>query len=238
MLLLNKLYHLLYPQHCLHCGPDRLIDGVGLCKDCLKTIRRITGAVCALCHIPFVSDAATSHTPDHLCGDCRADPPAFSRAITPFYYEGSLATAIQKFKYNKQTYLADFFVGLIVDDLAILSVDRVIAIPLHYRRLQSREFNQSLLLAKKIAQRLSRPYSIDALIRTRETEPQVGLPKRRREANVKGAFCVDRPDEVKDQRILLVDDVYTTGTTLKEGAKALKRGGAQEVIVAAIARMV
>ena len=241
--LLNKLYNLVYPRYCLHCGPDGMGETEGVadtyfCEDCIKKIRRITGPVCSVCHVPFVSEAAMSHTPEHCCGDCREHPPSFSRAITPFYYEGPLATAIQKFKYNKQTYLSDFLVGFLMDDLINLPVDRVIAIPLHPHRLRNREFNQSLLLTKKIANLIARPYSIDALIRHRETLPQVGLSGREREENVKGAFQVLRPHEVKDQSILLVDDVYTTGTTLREGAKALKVGGAKNVIVAAVARTV
>ena len=234
--LLNKLYNLIYPRYCLHCDAP-IEDVCPFCLECFKNIRRIAGAVCSLCHIPFVSEAATSHTPDHRCGDCRADPPLFSKAITPFYYQDPLKTAIQKFKYNKQTHLADFFVGLIRDDLIGLEVDGVIAIPLHPNRLRSREFNQSLLLAGKIADLIARPYST-TLIRIRETESQVGLSRKRRVENLKEAFFVSRPNDVKGQRILLVDDVYTTGTTLKEGAKALIDAGAKEVVVVAIARMI
>ncbi len=112
------------------------------------------------------------------------------------------------------------------------------AIPLHPARLRSREFNQSLLLARQIGMSLSLPYFIDAMIRTRKTPPQVGLSRKERDENIKGAFEVTQPNKIKEQRILLVDDVYTTGATLKEGAKTLMHAGAKEVFVATIARMV
>jgi ComF family protein len=241
----NKLrdifYQLLYPRSCVEC--DEIITSPAdsdtpFCLNCFAKVRRITGPTCFICNVPFVSAAATSHSPEQQCADCREDPTSFEKAITPFFYDPPLSTAICKFKYEKQTYLAHFFVRLTVERLAHLNVDRVMAVPLHPNRLRHREFNQSLLLAKGIAETLSIPLSIDALIRTRETVPQVGLSKKEREENIKGAFGVARPNEVLDERILLVDDVYTTGATLKEGARVLMQEGAKAVIAFAPARMV
>jgi ComF family protein len=239
--ILTHLYHLLYPDTCLSCK-TQTEDALLLCAECKKKIERLSGPSCPICSIPFVSEAATSHSPNHACGDCRAHPPLFVKAITPYRYEGGekhgpLAAAICQFKYQKQTRLAAPIAELLVDDLVDLPIDRVLAIPLHPTRLQTREFNQSLLLAKVIAKRLDIPYSIDSMIRVRETRSQVGLSKKEREDNMKGAFSVTRKNEIEGQRILLVDDVYTTGATLREGARALTLGGAKEVIVATIARM-
>ncbi len=197
----------------------------------------LAGPACFVCGIPFVSDAATSHSPEHRCGECRENPPPFSKAVTPFLYQGALATAICQFKYQKKPHLAKPLVRLILGDLARLSIDCVMAIPLHPSRLRSREFNQSLLLARQIGIARSLPYLIEALIRTRETPPQVGLSRQERDENIKGAFQVTQQNEIKDRRILLIDDVYTTGATLKEGAKTLMQSGAKEVIVSAVARM-
>jgi ComF family protein len=149
-----------------------------------------------------------------------------------------LATAICEFKYQKKPHLGVPLASLIANDISNISVDYVMAIPLHPSRLRSREFNQSLLLARQIANTLSLPYLIDAIIRTRKTPPQVGLSKKERNENMKGAFQVVQPDDIKDRRILLIDDVYTTGATLKEGAKTLMNAGAKEVIIATVARMV
>ncbi len=241
----NKLrdvfYQFLYPRSCVACSEiisSPTDPNTPFCRDCFAKVRRIVGPTCFICNVPFVSGAATSHSPEQRCADCRESPPSFEKAVTPFFYDPPISTAICKFKYEKQTYLADFFVRLIVESLANLNVDRVMAVPLHPHRLRHREFNQSLLLAKGIAKTLSMPLSIDALIRTRETVPQVGLSKKEREENIKGAFDVAHPSEVKGQRILLVDDVYTTGATLKEGARILMQEGAKTVIAFAPARMV
>jgi ComF family protein len=253
---LNKLVNLLYPRYCVHCqeapaeseaiAPQATlamqatlapVENI-FCVRCLTQIRRLDGPCCFICGAPFVSDAATSHSPTHRCGECRKNPPPFSMAITPFLYEGPLIAAICQFKYHKKPHLAIPLARLVVNDLAKVSVDCVMAIPLHPSRLRSREFNQSLLLARQTGHTLSLPYFIDDMIRTRETPPQVGLSRKERQENIKGSLRVTQPDKIKDQRILLVDDVYTTGATLKEGARILMQSGAKEVIVAAMARMV
>ena len=236
---LNQLSNLLYPQYCLHC--EEGVPGPSIfCENCQAQITRLSESHCFICSIPFESSAATSHSPDHRCGECRENLPAFSKAVTPFLYEGPLSSAICQFKYQKKPHLAVPLAGLMMNDLAGIAVggiDSVMAIPLHPSRLRSREFNQSLLLAREIGKATSVPYSIDALIRTRETQPQVGLSRKERHENIKGAFQVTRPNEIKDHKILLVDDVYTTGATLKEASKIVIQSGAKEVIVATIARM-
>lgn len=235
--LLNGLCNLLYPTLCIACEGGT--DAGPFCTGCSAKILRLSGPGCSICGIPFVSEAATSHSPDHYCGTCREKPPAFSKAHTPFSYDGPIGTAICKFKYEKKPHLAASLAKLFVEAIAPLPrfADRVMAIPLHPDRLRDREFNPSLLLAKKIADSLSLPCSIDALTRIRDTPPQVGLSKKEREQNIKGAFQVVRSNDVEGQRILLVDDVYTTGSTLREGAKTLMKSGAKEVIVVALARM-
>ena len=161
---------------------------------------------------------------------------AFSRAITPYSYETTLAKGILLLKYQQQTRLVACFVDLLLDDLRSISFDRVLAIPLHSRRLRTREFNQSLLLAKGLSRQLHRPLLIDAMRRTKETLPQVGLSLKARTKNVHHAFQVTKPETIMGQRLLLVDDVYTTGATLREGAKVLTKAGAKEIFVTAIAR--
>lgn len=245
----KNLLDLLYPRFCLECdapiekGSSRNLEttlpgaAVFFCSGCWSRIRRLEGPTCPLCAAPFISEVSLSYSPDHHCGECREAPPPFSRAIVPFVYEGTLATAIQSFKYHRQNAMAAPLVRLLQPELKGLTVDRVMAVPLHPRRLRSREFNQSLLLAEQIARSLSLPLLIDAMERVRETPPQVGLSKKERQKNIYRAFAVIKPESVQDQRILLIDDVYTTGATLREGAKTLIRAGAKEVIVAAVARM-
>lgn len=246
ILLFQNFLDLLYPRFCLECNasiesgapePASRPASTHFCSPCWKSIRRLEGPACPICAAPFHSEVALLHSPDHHCGECREDLPAFSRAITPFAYEGALIKAIQFLKYNRRNTLAAPLARLLVEEVETLEVDRVMAIPLHPRRLRSREFNQSLLLAKEVSKRLSLPLLIDAMTRVRETPPQVGLSKKERKKNIRRAFSVALPEQIKDQRILLIDDVYTTGATLREGAKTLIRSGAKEVIVAALARM-
>lgn len=242
----------IYPRICLHCGVS--IQGKGsevseaghhsrlntphdFCPPCWRSIRRLEGPACPVCASPLTSEAALSHSPAHHCGDCREKRPAFSFAVTPFAYEGALAKAIHTFKYQKQPRLAAALVHLFIDDLIPLQIDTVMAIPLHHTRLREREFNQSLLLAKEVSRLLSIPLRIDDMQRIRETPPQVGLSRKARIKNLHRAFNLHRPEFIQGRHILLIDDVFTTGTTLREGAKTLIKGGAKSVVVAALARM-
>lgn len=237
---LRKLLDLIYPRACSHCDlpiSDERSD-LPYCPGCWETIRPLTGPQCPVCATPFPSSSALSHSPDHYCAECREDLPAFSRAFTPYPYEGILADAIQRFKYQKQTSLAAPLAGLIMEKLTPVQFDLVAAIPLHPARLRTREFNQSLLLAQRIACLTRVPLLIDALNRSRDTLPQVGLSRRERAQNVRRAFHLSDPAPIEGKRVLLVDDVYTTGATLREGSKILLKGGAREVIVATVARMV
>lgn len=117
-------------------------------------------------------------------------------------------------------------------------VDLLMPVPLHPSRLREREFNQSLLLADRLNRRLRLPLSYDNLIRVRPTQPQTELNRAARLKNLRRSFVVQRPEEVTGRRILLVDDVLTTGTTVNECAKALRKAGASDVYVGTLARTV
>ncbi|HET6370449.1 MAG TPA: phosphoribosyltransferase family protein, partial [Nitrospiria bacterium] len=118
------------------------------------------------------------------------------------------------------------------------AVDIVIPIPLHPARLREREFNQAALLARPLAKHLSVSFMVDLLDRVLPTPQQVGLSREERARNVRKAFAVRQPDSIAGKRILLVDDVFTTGATLNEAAKSLKKKGAKDVIACALARMI
>ncbi len=238
----QRLLDLIYPCVCAQCGASSAqrhpVGNPFFCYSCWNAVRRVTGSCCPVCAIPYVSDAALTDSLFHRCGECREDAPYFSRAISPYLYEGTVAKAIHLFKYGGKNALAAPLSELFFNDLVSLTVDRVMAIPLHPKKLRSRGFNQSLLLAHRISRYLGHPLLIDALCRVRETPPQVGLSRKGRKENLKGAFKVAYPHLIQGRRILLVDDVYTTGATLREGAKALIKAGAEEVVVAALARMI
>ncbi len=241
---LNFLSDLIYPRACLHCGDVLKIGERSpsirdvFCHGCFHTLKPVEQScgVCPVCAVPYLSEAALSHSPNHLCGMCREDPPLFSHAIIPFRYEGALVSALHAFKYKKKTYLAKPLAHLLASRLTSCRVDQVVAIPLHPKRFRMREFNQALLLAAHVAKMLSLPLNIDALTRVKAAPSQVGLSRKGRYTSVKGAFFALQPEAIKGYHILLVDDVYTTGATLREGAKTLMGAGAHKVTVAALAR--
>jgi ComF family protein len=119
-----------------------------------------------------------------------------------------------------------------------LDADVIIPVPLHPARLRTREFNQSLLLADQLGRHLSRPVSATNLVRTAATEPQTALSRQARLRNLRNAFTIRRPHDLAGKRILLVDDVFTTGTTLNECAKALRKSGSGQVFALTLARTV
>lgn len=234
------LADLLFPLSCKVCGVHmRSGETPGLCERCWGTIRFLDGPCCPRCGKPFASEAALSHSPDHQCGDCRERPPKYNRAISAAVYENALAEAIHLFKYSKKANWSRPLGRLLhtrISDFAKLDV--ILPVPLHPKRLRQREFNQSLLLAKEVSLASGIPLQVDNLRRMRWTQPQIELNGDERRKNVREAFEVIRPDRVQDRSVLLIDDVYTTGATVNECARVLKRAGAKAVNVLTVARMV
>jgi ComF family protein len=240
---LSRLFEYLYPTVCLACGGSFRSGGEPLlCPRCLEGLIPLSPVRCPVCAIPFHSEAALSRSPNHRCGDCRETPPYFSRTLIPFAYKGPLIKSIQRFKYHRKAALARPLSRLLIRGIVDLprppSVDVVVPIPLHPDRLREREFNQAALLARPLANHLKVPFMVDLLDRVLPTPQQVGLSKEERAKNVRKAFAVRRPDRIAGKRILLVDDVFTTGATLNEAAKSLKKKGAKEVVACALARMI
>jgi ComF family protein len=160
----------------------------------------------------------------------------------PYLYAGPLMRAIQRFKYGSETHLASPL-GDLLSRFAktVLSHPEefvTVPVPLHRRRLRERGFNQSFLLAKVVSSGLETPLDCLTLIRKRDTRSQTGLGRKKRRSNVANAFSVTSAAIFKGKKVLLVDDVLTTGYTLNECAKVLKKSGALEVICLALARTV
>jgi ComF family protein len=154
-------------------------------------------------------------------------------------YVPPLQDAICLFKYRGKIALASPLADLMINQLPSLdAVDLIMPVPLHPQRLREREFNQSLLLADRIRRHLGIPVSFSNLIRLAPSPAQTTLPRRKRLKNLRRAFALRRPDLIIDKRILLIDDVYTTGTTVNECAKTLRKAGAGDVFVVTLARTV
>lgn len=158
----------------------------------------------------------------------------FSWARGVLIYSDASAKAIHRFKYNKDTTFSRALGSIISGYPDLEGFDAIIPVPLHIDRLRERGFNQSLLLARAVGKRHRIPVDPFVLKRTRWTEPQVNLSGKERKINVKGAFEVQ--GDVRGRSILLIDDVYTTGATVGECSKVLRKGGAKEVCVLTLAR--
>ena len=236
----RQLLRFVLPVECLSCGHSLSTDPVPFfCAACWHTIRPLHQPLCARCDQPFVSPAATTYTPNHQCQHCQEQPPDFERAWTLFPYLPPLRDAICSFKYRGKLTLTRPLAQLMLNALPQgLDTDVIIPVPLHPARLRTREFNQSLLLADQLGRHLFRPVSAANLVRTTATDPQTALSRQARLRNLRNAFTIRRPHDLAGKRILLVDDVFTTGTTVNECAKTLRKAGSGQVFALTLARTV
>ena len=230
--LLNWLARLL-PPACPLC--HRVLDAAArgsFCHICTVSMCPLPAAHCPRCALPFVHSSASS---SHLCGRCILDPPAFSATYAAALYEGQLRLAIQRFKFHQHPNLDRPLAVLLERTLpADLDVDLLVPVPLHGGRLRERTYNQALLLARELSRMRGVPTSAEVLLKNRATEPQQTLSAVQRRQNLCDAFQLDR--DVEGKRILLVDDVMTTGVTVDLCSRTLLKGGAAKVEVAVVGR--
>ena len=237
--ILTGIADLIFPPRCAACG--NLLerhDSLPFCPSCLEGIHFIRSPLCHRCGVPFpVSDGD-----DHLCGDCLIAEKPYAVARSVGRYEDTLLTAIHRFKYRGKTGIGEVLGGLMADfagriwDMRVF--ERIIPVPLHRNRLRERGFNQAVILARNISKRFDIPLDFTSLRREIFTPPQVGLGKEARSANVHNAFTVSHPERIAGRKILLVDDVYTTGSTLEECSRVLIRAKAETVALLTLARAV
>lgn len=229
---LKYVVKLLLPPACLLCGCslNTLQRHPYLCPECARACAKQPDAACLICAEPFQSRSAIPHR----CGQCTTSPPPFIWLKTIGLHAEQLQYAVQRLKYAGQFQLAEVLALLLLDRLRteIISFNphTIIPVPLHPRRLRTRGFNQSLLVARYVGAELDIPVDISHLIRTRPTSSQTKLNLAQRHENIHGAFSINT--SLAPRRILLVDDVVTTSATCRECAKILTRAGHQVAAVA------
>jgi ComF family protein len=239
MNLFHRFLDIIYPPRCPVCGvflgSSPGPGSMAFCDTCLAGLTEIISPLCSLCGRPLSSGEA-----DRVCETCLRKRPFYDRARAPFLYEGPLMEAIHQFKYSGKTSLAGTLGPLLASFakkwLHSLENPLVMPVPLHPRRLRERGFNQGLLLARPVAAAMGAELDYLSLRRTKDTLPQTGLKSDERRRNVRKAFEITDKGAAKSRTVILVDDVATTGNTLNECARALKRAGAKEVYGLVLAR--
>ncbi len=235
-IIIKNLLDFILPPRCPLCfRPTDLSDPYTLCPSCLSGVTLIGPPLCIKCGIPFASSADESH----LCGHCLVAMSSYDTARALLTFSGSIRTAIHAFKYENKTYISKTLLGLMERSplgLDFHQYDVLVPVPLHRNRLRKRGYNQSLLLSREIGQRYSVPVDDRLLRRVRDSAPQIELMGVEREHNVKGVFSVG--GDPTEKTILLVDDVFTTGATVNECARVLRRAGAKRIDIFTIARAV
>lgn len=227
--MINKFLRLLFPESCPLCKkPSREHEIAPICQECWDGISQYNGPICQTCGKPLTSQESIT------CGACTSDEPAFKQARSFGLYDGTLKEAINLLKYHGIKRLAKPLSHLLLK-IKIPDVDAILPVPLYKRRLREREFNQSALLANCLAKSSGIPLFLDSLTKVKDTMPQVRLGAKERKNNPKKAFEVRNKELIQGKNILLIDDVFTTGATVRECSKVLKKAGAKEIYVIALA---
>lgn len=225
---------LLFPPSCSYCKKITGGSNRFLCMECSSQLKFIKIPYCTCCGKTF-----SSGIDNHLCGDCLKSSWNFDKARSLFVYEEIIASLIHGLKYSGNMTGLETFQYLsrqspVLEDLNI--PDFIVPVPLHIRRLRQRGFNQALLLARKLFPEEKDKIQYNILLRRMDTPTQTGLSGKERRANLKNAFIVKRTSEIIGKNILILDDVFTTGATVNECAKALKTAGCKRVEILTICR--
>lgn len=228
-----------FPPICVACG-DVLNNDMEsfFCSGCFSKIGFSKSPICSCCGLPFINYKGENH----LCSDCISREQYFSAARSVGRYETPLRDAIHLFKYKGKIAvgkaLGRLMAGFEYDSFNMRDYSLIMPVPLHQKRLRERGFNQSVVLASEVAVRHHINLDFMTLKRMVYTEPQVNLGRKERDSNVNGAFSITSSEGVNGERIILIDDVYTTGSTVRECARVLLENGAADVAVLTLARAV
>ena len=232
-----KAAELVYPPdiYCLACGKPMDPGHVySLCEDCLNEITWADRKTCRICGKPL-----ESWYPEELCSECLVSPRLFERGVVCFLYTGGARTMIKDLKYHGQKYNARVFGRILADKILYegLDFDVCVPVPMYHKKEQDRGYNQAELIARYASENLCKPFAPHVLVRTRETAPMNSLSFAERKRNLRNAFDVpaDQAEKIQGRTVLLVDDIYTTGSTMNACARELLQAGAAHVYIAAMA---
>ena len=213
-----KILDFFLPPRCTACG-TKVSDHGALCAKCWSDLHHITAPQCNCCGLPFDFDVGEGA----LCGACIKETPSFDWARAPLHYSDISQSVVTSLKHGKRLENAALIAHMMHQAAGkkLSDIDYLIPIPLHRKRLFKRRFNQAAYIAQQMEKLSVIPVALYALEWKKETKPQVGLTRAERQKNVRGAFAVSDTSIIAGKRIILIDDVLTTGATVEAAAKAL-----------------
>jgi len=220
----SSLVRAALPQRCLLCAARS--GAALLCAACEAVLPRLSEARCTVCALPVAGAS--------VCGACLNDPPYFHKATAAFAYSFPLDALVQSLKYGGNLVVARLAGEALAAAVATERVDLIVPMPLSTQRLRERGFNQALEIARYVGRARRIPVVRDACRRVVHTAAQAALPWKARARNVRGAFVCDA--DLHDRSVAVIDDVMTTGATLNELARNLRRAGAREIRAWVVAR--
>ncbi|HHY90971.1 MAG TPA: ComF family protein [Clostridiales bacterium] len=233
---IDQALDFVYPRniYCIVCGIGILpSEEFSICPDCRSKIFFIEGKACLQCGKPIAESGILN-----TCPDCSEKKRFFTRGFSCVEYEGEIKEIIHRFKYGGQRHLMHPLGAIMVHKLkaeGLTDVDRVIPVPLHKRRERQRGFNQAELLARVIAREMGWKLDKKVLVRLQDTRSQSDLTKQERQRNVRDAFGLFPGVSLKGEKVLLVDDIYTTGSTMDSCSRTLRQAEPAEIYILSLA---
>ena len=233
----KKLLDFILPPQCINCHTPVFQQG-GLCAGCWEKIAFISKPFCLFCGFPFNIQIEN----ENICGPCARKTPLFTRARAAIYYNEASKPMILRFKHSDALHIAPLFAEWLYQagDELFQQAEYLAPIPLHWSRLVYRGYNQAALLSRKLSKKAKIPHLPDLLERTHRTPPQGDLTAKEREKNVSNVFKLNKKYNqlIRDKHILLIDDVFTSGATVRACTKILKKSGAKQVDILTLARVI
>lgn len=231
----SAILNFIIPHTCLSCNIITNSDIRGLCAECVNKLSYITDPYCKICGTGF----DISIHENTICGKCINNPPQYNLARSIYRFDQNSKNIIHSFKYNDRTILANFFAHLMLNRYKheIILHDIICPVPMHRLKRIYRQYNQSQILAHELG-KISNILNIpDILIKHKHTKSQIKLSKQQREQNIKGSIIFNQKHarQIQGKRVILIDDVHTTGTTSNFCANLLKQNGASAVMLLTVA---
>ena len=226
--LLKTLLDIFYP---LYCGGCNAATGSTLCDDCIDAFRPVEEEkTCPICGRLIGKSI--------VCGACMEEKRTFRRGYFGYYFEGRLRDVIHAFKFNGRIDAGKYLVHSLKEriDTMAKEIDCIVPLPVTEKRLKERGFNQSFIIGEEIAKMTGKAIYPSVLVKTRQTKDQFSLSRKERKKNISGVFAVKNSRQISGKRVLLVDDLFTTGYTAQEASRSLLKSSAKEVIFFGLAR--